>query len=231
MPWRSWRQPNACIVKVQWPVSESKELLPSYEIVWWQGREEALSRPSGRWVQSFNIELYGPVTSFREHGGEHLMKKHKTNFIITTGSVILHSSVLFHFTTDNMRCYLLRACHFRQQNEGTFSPRTSTLLTHGLDSVPTTSESHSGVPRFEPQSQRFTALRLLLAFFGLSYQKFRWYLNPIITVSFHVLSITLFTKLPHKNKQKTNSVAWVRERTIPTERQPFVGEVNAKFCG
>jgi hypothetical protein len=29
----------------------------------------------------------------------------------------------------------------------------------------------------------------------------------------------------------TNSVAWVRERTIPTERLLLVGEVNANFCG
>jgi hypothetical protein len=27
-----------------------------------------------------------------------------------------------------------------------------------------------------------------------------------------------------------NSVAWVRERTIPTERPPLVGEVSANFC-
>jgi hypothetical protein len=32
------------------------------------------------------------------------------------------------------------------------------------------------------------------------------------------------------NKQ-TNSVALVRERTIPTERPPTVGEVSANFCG
>jgi hypothetical protein len=33
------------------------------------------------------------------------------------------------------------------------------------------------------------------------------------------------------NKQKqTNSVALVRERTIPTERPPLVGEVNDNFC-
>jgi hypothetical protein len=25
-------------------------------------------------------------------------------------------------------------------------------------------------------------------------------------------------------------MAWVRERTIPTERPPFVGEVSANFC-
>jgi hypothetical protein len=30
---------------------------------------------------------------------------------------------------------------------------------------------------------------------------------------------------------KLNSVALVREQTIPTERQPPVGEVSANFCG
>jgi hypothetical protein len=29
---------------------------------------------------------------------------------------------------------------------------------------------------------------------------------------------------------KLQSVAWVRERTIPTERPPLVGEVSANFC-
>jgi hypothetical protein len=33
------------------------------------------------------------------------------------------------------------------------------------------------------------------------------------------------------NKPKLNSVAWVRERTIPTERLPLVGEVSANFSG
>jgi hypothetical protein len=30
---------------------------------------------------------------------------------------------------------------------------------------------------------------------------------------------------------KKNSMVWVRERTIPTERPPLVGEVIANFCG
>jgi hypothetical protein len=34
-----------------------------------------------------------------------------------------------------------------------------------------------------------------------------------------------------RNVKNTNSVAWVRERTIPTERPPLVGEVYACFCG
>jgi hypothetical protein len=29
--------------------------------------------------------------------------------------------------------------------------------------------------------------------------------------------------------KKLNSVAWVRERTKPTERQPLVGEVSANL--
>jgi hypothetical protein len=31
--------------------------------------------------------------------------------------------------------------------------------------------------------------------------------------------------------KKKNSMVWVRERTIPTERPPLVGEVIANFCG
>jgi hypothetical protein len=35
--------------------------------------------------------------------------------------------------------------------------------------------------------------------------------------------------ISNKTKEKI-SVAWVRERTIPTERPPLVGEVNANVC-
>jgi hypothetical protein len=31
-------------------------------------------------------------------------------------------------------------------------------------------------------------------------------------------------------KTKLSSMVWVRERTIPTERPPLVGEVSANFC-
>jgi hypothetical protein len=34
-----------------------------------------------------------------------------------------------------------------------------------------------------------------------------------------------------RNDELVISVALVRERTIPTERQPLVGEVSANFCG
>jgi hypothetical protein len=33
------------------------------------------------------------------------------------------------------------------------------------------------------------------------------------------------------NYYKLNSVAWVHERAMPTERPPLVGEVSANFCG
>jgi hypothetical protein len=33
------------------------------------------------------------------------------------------------------------------------------------------------------------------------------------------------------SKHKTNSVAVVRERTIPTEQLPLLGKVRANFCG
>jgi hypothetical protein len=35
----------------------------------------------------------------------------------------------------------------------------------------------------------------------------------------------------HKPKLKLNCVALVRERTIPTERQPLVAEFSVNFCG
>jgi len=37
--------------------------------------------------------------------------------------------------------------------------------------------------------------------------------------------------LLRQKQNKKNSVALVRERTIPTERPPPVGEVSANFCG
>ena len=47
-----------------------------------------------------------------------------------------------------------------------------------------------------------------------------------IAKSFNNLFVTVADKI-----SKLNSVALVRERTIPTERPPPVGEVSANFCG
>jgi hypothetical protein len=35
----------------------------------------------------------------------------------------------------------------------------------------------------------------------------------------------------NKTKKKLNSMAWVREQTIPTKRSALVGEVSTSFCG
>jgi hypothetical protein len=37
--------------------------------------------------------------------------------------------------------------------------------------------------------------------------------------------------LNNNNNDNDNSVVLVRERTIPTERPPLVGDVSANFCG
>jgi len=47
--------------------------------------------------------------------------------------------------------------------------------------------------------------------------------NVVVTYVFHKAWIFA--------DQLSNSVALVRERTIPTERPPPVGEVSANFCG
>jgi hypothetical protein len=53
-------------------------------------------------------------------------------------------------------------------------------------------------------------------------------------ITFMYVPFQLFYFLHYGNSvavDLTNSVAWVRERTLPTERPPLVGEVIANFCG
>jgi hypothetical protein len=51
------------------------------------------------------------------------------------------------------------------------------------------------------------------------------YQHPHIFTSLKISSLRLI------QRSKLNFVAWVRERTIPTERPPLVGEVSYNFCG
>jgi hypothetical protein len=46
--------------------------------------------------------------------------------------------------------------------------------------------------------------------------------------SVHIFPDTRIAKAPYY--EKLNSVASVRERTIPAERSPLIGEVSANFC-
>jgi hypothetical protein len=43
-------------------------------------------------------------------------------------------------------------------------------------------------------------------------------------------AVTTASNANIKSKQKKNSVALVRKRTMPTEGPPLVGEVIANFC-
>jgi hypothetical protein len=67
-------------------------------------------------------------------------------------------------------------------------------------------------------------IRLLyfLLFFYLVYSWRLWY------VDVHTLGHK--TKKKKQKKKKSNSVASIRERTIPTERPPPVNEVSVNFC-
>jgi hypothetical protein len=67
------------------------------------------------------------------------------------------------------------------------------------------------------------------------YCKLKLYLNQQAFKSCSIgnqlsLDVRKFYCHYQQTKQK-NSVAWVRERTIPAERTPLVGEVIANFCG
>jgi len=69
----------------------------------------------------------------------------------------------------------------------------------------------------------------LLVETGFNYNTATDFRQYLCEVSFHTKSHSNTVILFHFNK--LNSVALVRERTIPTERPPPVGEVSANFCG
>ena len=52
-----------------------------------------------------------------------------------------------------------------------------------------------------------------------------------VCVCVRVLQVCQLLRRVVRESLKLNSVALVRERTIPTERPPPVGEVSANFCG
>jgi len=49
-------------------------------------------------------------------------------------------------------------------------------------------------------------------------------------MGYHPVAVVIMHAHKYEIK-KLNSVAVVREQTIPTERPPPVGEVSANFCG
>jgi hypothetical protein len=75
--------------------------------------------------------------------------------------------------------------------------------------------------RTYPTRQLFER-RLEIAFMVLKQNQQVCSLNPVTYRQF---------ALGSNPKTKLNSMVGVRERTIPTERPPLVGEVIANFCG
>jgi hypothetical protein len=55
--------------------------------------------------------------------------------------------------------------------------------------------------------------------------------RPVRTLYFYMFEFVLLIHFGLFFDKNKNSVALVRERTIPTERPPPVGEVSANFCG
>jgi hypothetical protein len=82
-----------------------------------------------------------------------------------------------------------------------------TINNHSISNNP--SEIRKQYTRTRSERRRYTSL-------------FRWPESINLTCRSGRLQTTLDSKL--------NSVVLVRERTISTERPPFVGEVNANFC-
>jgi hypothetical protein len=60
-------------------------------------------------------------------------------------------------------------------------------------------------------------------------QSERDYVLKVTLTSLYRLTIGRLDSLEYL--KSTNSVALVRERTIPTERPPLVSEVSANLCG
>jgi hypothetical protein len=62
-------------------------------------------------------------------------------------------------------------------------------------------------------------------------QRFRIFGIPKLQIAMSAYFTKISYVIGHEGvTQPTNSVALLRERTIPTERPPLVGEVSANFC-
>jgi hypothetical protein len=126
------------------------------------------------------------------------------------------------------RCSLF-ICHcqryFRQARSG------STIRVHVQRLLAVTSASGKG---------KLVALYGTPRSLPLAYKSVTWrYTESIKSRTFYFYLLQLGQGLPYvlllsdllKTKAELNSVAWVRERNIPTERPPLVGKIIANFCG
>ena len=65
-------------------------------------------------------------------------------------------------------------------------------------------------------------IKKVINYYSISFLILEWRKSNVMS-AFGLSFLSFFTL-------KKNSVALVRERTIPTERPPPVGEVSANFC-
>jgi hypothetical protein len=105
-------------------------------------------------------------------------------------------------------------------------------------------KSHKKLNVYRVVKQRLTLLSVLTINSStlLFHTKFTTFADIVEIRYLNILGMLLWSKVSFENgvcyelriqftKLKLNSVALVRERTIPTERLPPVGEVSANFCG
>jgi hypothetical protein len=80
-------------------------------------------------------------------------------------------------------------------------------------------------------NNKFTFSEILLGYLS----KIPYILNEMFPISEIVIKIKIGNDCLNYSiliiNNNNNSVALVRDRTIPTERPPLVGEVSANFCG
>jgi hypothetical protein len=119
-----------------------------------------------------------------------------------------------------------------------------TALTRPIGTIDNASEFHSSNTVLEPGSRyqlfwEFSWLflspsRKIHAFYlKLVLKHVRLFADSLLSISsLHLISYTYqHIIVKYKTKKQTNPMVWFRERTIPTERPPLLGEVIANFCG
>jgi hypothetical protein len=133
----------------------------------------------------------------------------------------------------NVKLFLCLSKHYATYGQwmyrsAFFLPRQVSGVLHALSALPSRKEPRSPLDRklVGPQSRSEWDCEVKI----LNSSPFRdSNFDPSIVQP--VICQTLMIKDSKTDKQKTNSVAWVREWTIPTEWPPLVGEVSDIFCG
>ena len=129
-----------------------------------------------------------------------------------------------------MQCYVL--CSVNEQKASLTG--TCKTVANSATSWPQHKKTHSSA---RLRRVDLTIWRLKLRVIGAKFVMEVWYTSIKIwyartsTQCHNPLSLPTQWRHIRRKEVLTNSVALVRERTIPTDRPPPVGEVSANFCG